>query len=309
MSNDAKIAALKSAAEQKKQLAAENLEKAIRKLTQDNKPITFANVARVAGLSVSYLYKYPEIKERIETLRKQQLRAGKPTEPQKASDSSKAAIIYQLRERIKQLEAEITGLRKVNEGIAGRLYHLQGAVDLAERLKSENAQLKTENSELKRQLEEYILHHANLAVASPDDSKVVTLDNKRAGKSKINAEIKQQLDELGIKLNSTLTKTIKLAAEDTVLNAIKAFREALASSNIEKPGAWLKKAIEGGWIPNEEIKQESELNVFNQWYTLAQNKKLVLASQNTKSGIMIYTNDEKWIPFQEMLAKHPLSTL
>ena len=88
MSNDAKIAALKSAAEQKKQLAAENLEKAIRKLTQDNKPITFANVARVAGLSVSYLYKYPEIKERIETLRKQQLRAGKPTEPQKESDSS-----------------------------------------------------------------------------------------------------------------------------------------------------------------------------------------------------------------------------
>ena len=131
----------------------------------------------------------------------------------------------------------------------------------------------------------------------------------RAGQSNISDKIKQQLDEIGIKLNSTLTKTITSAAEDTVLNAITAFREAVASSNIEKPGAWLKRAIEAGWIPNEEIEQKSELNVFNQWYTLAQKKKLALASQNTKSGIMIYTNDQKWIPFQEMLIKHPLSTL
>jgi len=63
-------------------------------------------VAREAGLSVSYLYKYPEIKERIEILRKQQLKADKPTTAQKASDNSKTVIIYQLRERIKQLEAE-----------------------------------------------------------------------------------------------------------------------------------------------------------------------------------------------------------
>jgi cell division protein ZapA (FtsZ GTPase activity inhibitor) len=310
MSNDAKIAALKSAAEQKKQQAAENLEKAIRKLAQDNQPITFATVARVAGVSVSYLYKYPEIKERIDSLRKQQIKAGKPTQPQKASDDSKAVIIYQLRGRIKQLEAEVAGLRRVNEGIAGRLYHLQGADDLAERLKVENIQLKAENSELKRQLVECRQGvDSNLSVASQDNFKVASLAQKRAGQSDISDKIEQQLDELGIKPNSTLTRTIKSAAEDTVLNAIKAFREAVASSNIEKPGAWLKRAIEGGWIPNEEIQQESELNVFNQWYALAQKKKLVLASQNTKSGIMIYTNDEKWIPFQEMLVKHPLSTL
>jgi len=45
MSNDAKIAALKTAAEEKKQRAAESLEKAIHKLAQENKPITFAEVA------------------------------------------------------------------------------------------------------------------------------------------------------------------------------------------------------------------------------------------------------------------------
>jgi cell division protein FtsL len=309
MSNDAKISALKSAAEQKKQQAAENLEKAIRKLTQENKPITFANVAREASLSVSYLYKYPEIKERIESLRKQQLKAGKPIQPQKASDDSKSVIIYQLRERIKKLEAEIEGVRRVNEGLAGRVYHLQGADDLAERLKIENAQLKSENAELKRQLEEARISHVNSNITLPENSKVTFLDKKRTGRLEVSDKIKQQLDLLGIKLNATLTKTIKTASEETVLNAIEAFKEAMASSNIEKPGAWLKKAIEEAWMPNEPVQQKSELDMFNEWYTLAKKKKLVLASQNTKDGIIVYTNEEQWIPFQEMLVKHPLSTL
>lgn len=309
MSNNAKIAALKSAAEQKKQQASDNLEKAIRKLTQENKPITFANVAREAGLSVSYLYKYPEIKERIDSLRKQQLKAGKPSQPQKASDDSKAVIIYQLRERIKKLEAEVEGLRRVNEGLAGRVYHLQGADDLAQRLKVENTQLKSENAELKQQLEEARISQVNLPVTLPENSKVASLDKTRAGRSNLSDNVKQQLDLIGIKLNATLTKTIKSASEETVLNAIEAFKEAMASSNIEKPGAWLKKAIEEGWIPNEEIGQQSELDVFKEWYTLAYKKKLVLASQNTKDGIIVYTQDEQWITFQEMLVRYPLLTL
>ncbi|MEC4887124.1 MAG: hypothetical protein SAL70_38310 [Scytonema sp. PMC 1070.18] len=93
------------------------------------------------------------------------------------------------------------------------------------------------------------------------------------------------------------------------MHDIVALIEAMASSNIEKPGAWLKKAIEEAWVPNEPVQQKSELDIFNEWYTLAKKKKLVLASQNTKDGIIVYTNDEQWIPFQEMLVKHPLSTL
>lgn len=309
MSNAIKIAALKTAAEHKKLRAAENFEQAIRQLTQENQPVTFASVARKAGLSVSYLYKYPEIRERIDSLRKQQLKAGKQTEAQKASDNSKAVIIYQLRDRIKQLEAEITGLRRVNEGIAGRLYHLQGADDLVERLKVENTQLKLDNSELKRQLAENTLQQINSSVPDLDNLKITSLAKKQAARSDISNKIEQQLGELGIKLNHTLVKLIKSVDEETVLKAIEAFKEAIISSNIEKPGAWLKKAIEEGWIPNEEIKQKSELSNFNQWYALAQKRKLVLASQNTESGIMIYTNDEKWIPFSEMLVKHPLTTL
>ncbi len=299
MSNDAKIAALKTAAEEKKQRAAENLEKAIRKLTQANQPITFADVAREAGLSVSYLYKYPEIKERIETLRKQQLRAGKSTEPQKASDNSKAAIIYQLRERIKQLEAEITGLRKVNEGIAGRLYHLQDASDLAERLKIENA-------ELKQQLEECCRHHTSTLASELDDVKVTSLDNRRAGRSNISDEIKRQLADLGIPLNSTLTKILKTAPEERVLNALEAFKEAVASDNIEKPGAWLKRAIEEGWLPNEPVASQTVVETkkgFSEWFDLARSEGIVRARQETEAGFMVEDNTGQWVFPQSLIER------
>ncbi|MBW4559156.1 MAG: hypothetical protein KME59_25200 [Trichormus sp. ATA11-4-KO1] len=185
----------------------------------------------------------------------------------------------------------------------------QGADDLAQRLKVENTQLKSENAELKQQLEASRISQTKLPVTLPENLKVTSLDKKSAGRSDISDNVKQQLDLIGIKLNATLTKTIKSASEETVLNAIEALKEAMASSNIEKPGAWLKKAIEEGWIPNEEIGQQSELDVFKEWYTLAYKKKLVVASQNTKNGIIVYTHDERWIPFSEMLVKYPLSTL
>lgn len=301
MSDDAKIAALKNAAEEKKQRAAENLEKAIRKLTQENKPITFANIAREAGLSVSYLYKYPEIKERIETLRKQQLKAGKPTEPQKASDNSKAVIIYQLRERIKQLEAEVTGLRRVNEGIAGRLYHLQGADDLAERL-------KVENTELKQQLEE--CHRYHISPPPPqDDPKVTSIEKKRSKKSGGSDNIKSELDALKIKMNSTLSKLIGQAPEGIVLKAIDALKEALVNTKVRSPSGFLVEAIKNTWIPNEEYEEKVELNAFNEWYPLARSLKLVEASMKIEGVQCVCTPEGEWVPFEEMVAKYPLERL
>lgn len=44
-------------------------------------------------------------------------------------------------------------------------------------------------------------------------------------------------------LNQTLKKTINSASEETVLNAIEAYKEALVTGKIERPGGWLKKAI------------------------------------------------------------------
>jgi hypothetical protein len=193
-------------------------------------------------------------------------------------------------------------LRRINEGLTGRIYQLQGAEDLAERIKAENAQLIQQLSECRQQVQE-------IKVLPIDNFKVNTQENKIVERLNTNQQVKQQLDLLSIQLNKTLLKTIQTASESTVLDAIEAFKEALADNDISKPGAWLKKAIEQGWKPNRKVHSKPELERFDEWYLKAKQKRLILASQTTKDGILIYTKDEQWIPFSEMLIRYPLETL
>lgn len=79
--------------------------------------------------------------------------------------------------------------------------------------------------------------------------------------SNISDKVKQQLESLGIQLNSTLTKAIKSASEETVLDAIEALKEAISDGAVEKPGGWLKTAIEQGWKPNGKIQIKDRKSV------------------------------------------------
>jgi hypothetical protein len=297
-----KIEALQEAAAQKAKESAERVEKALERMIKQGQIISFKSVAQAANVSTAYLYKQEDLRNRIETLRDQQKQKPKSKHPPVASDNSKSVIISTLREENKKLRAEIEGLRRVNEGLAGRVYRLQGADDLAQRLKAENAELKHQLQECRQQVQQFTA----VTVKNP---KVTSLEKKRAGRSNISDQVKQQLESLGIQLNSTLSKAIKAASEETVLDAIEALKEAISDGGVDKPGGWLKTAIEQAWKPNGKIQIKSELDLFTEWYPKAKKKKLIQASQTTKDGIMIYTNDEKWIPFSEMLSQYPLETL
>ncbi len=146
-----RIAKLNAVQEQRKQNCLVRTEKAIAEVKKKGQRLSFANIARAADVSVSYLYKYPEIKHRIQDLRTEQERNGKPATPQPRSDKSSQVIINQLRERIKKLQAERDNLRRINEGLAGRVYHLQNVEELVERLKAENTLLKEQMNESQNQ--------------------------------------------------------------------------------------------------------------------------------------------------------------
>ncbi len=108
-----RIAKLNAAQQQRKQDCIERTEKAISKLLQNNERVSFGAIARIANVSVSYLYKYPEIKERIQNIRDQQVKnTRKLTRPQTASEKSKQVIIQQLCEGINTLEWEKKELKK-----------------------------------------------------------------------------------------------------------------------------------------------------------------------------------------------------
>ncbi|BDI20889.1 hypothetical protein ANSO36C_66910 (plasmid) [Nostoc cf. commune SO-36] len=297
-----KIEALQDAAAQKAKKSAERVEKALERMIKQGQIISFKSVAQSANVSTAYLYKQEDLRNRIETLRDQQKQKPKSKQPPIASDNSKSVVISTFREENKKLRAEIDGLRRINEGLAGRVYHLQGADDLAQRLKAENAELKQQFQECRQQVQQF-------TAVPVENSKVALLEKKRAGRSNISDQVKQQLEFLGIQSNSTLTKTIKAFSEETVLDAIEALKEAISDGGVDKPGGWLKTAIEQGWKPNGKIQIKSELDLFTEWYPKAKLHKLVQASQTTKDGIMIYSNDEKWIPFSEMLSQYPLETL
>ena len=109
--------------------------------------LSFTNIARAADVSVSYLYKYPEIKQRIQDLITEQERNGKPAISQFRSDRSSQFIINQLKKRIKKLQTERDNLRCINEGFAGRVYHFQYVEDLVERLQVKNTLLREQMNE------------------------------------------------------------------------------------------------------------------------------------------------------------------
>ncbi len=147
MMHERNVKGLCESAKQRSQETLKRTDEAINRLVKQGKAITFQSVARAAGVSVAYLYKYDSIKQRIDQLRKQQYPIKGLPPKQQASDDSKMAIIKTLKERIRKLEAENKELRdhiEVAQGLAMQIS------DLKQQLEA----LKAENSELKRQLDE-----------------------------------------------------------------------------------------------------------------------------------------------------------
>ena len=295
-----KIEALQEAAAHKAKESAERVEKALERMIKQGQVISFKSVAQTANVSTAYLYKQEDLRSRIETLRDQQKQRPKSKQAPLASDNSKSVIISTLREENKKLRAEIDGLRRINEGLAGRVYHLQGADDLAERFKMENA-------ELKKQLDE--CRSKTHSVPPQDDSKVTSIDKKRSKKTGGSDSVKSELDALKIKISTTLSKLIEQVPEETVLKAIDALKEALSTTKVRNPTGFLAEAIRNTWIPNEGYEEKAELNAFNEWFPVARLKRIVVASTKIEGVQHVCTPEGEWIPFEEMIAKYPLERL
>ncbi|AFZ56706.1 MULTISPECIES: DUF6262 family protein [Anabaena] len=232
--NEAKnkrLAALSNAALEKKRLAAEATDKAIRSLTISNQPITVANVARLAGVSTSYIYKYPELRERINSLRTQQhpIRLSQNT----ASISSQATVIYTLREEVKRLNSLLIKSKQDNQLLIGQIYQQQDSQKLIEHLQSENKkqaeQIQQLHQEIKLINQELKISPQDLFVVNhPSQSTSEEINPVKMVDKIINSEITFQLEKMGIKLNPGLTELIESSTEEQVQYAIAVVKETLS---------------------------------------------------------------------------------
>lgn len=220
----------------RKEDSADRVFKAIERLQKIDGKINFTTVAKEANVSVSYLYKYPEIKQRIAEVRNKQ--RSFPTSPvAQPNSSSLGKIIARLKEKIQQLENENKELKRKNEALAGQVYRVHYLQEQVERQQQivEDLQDKLKGEQL--------------------DSKVTPISSKR--KASVNEQIQSELDSLDIGLNPTLIKTIKSATESTVLAAIAALKDQLSKKDIPNPGGWLNQAIKEGWTKPQLVPQTS----------------------------------------------------
>ena len=307
-----RIAKLNAVQQQRKQDCIERTEKAISKLLQNHERVSFGAVSRIANVSVSYLYKYPEIKERIQDIRDQQVQsARKLTRPQTASEKSKQVIIGQLRERIKNLEWEKKELKKQNEKMTGELYRIGTKLNLFERISNENQSKAEEIRNLKIELET-IKNELNnckikLLKTNPKITSIAPKIEQYNSNQKIDSKLKSKLSNLGVRLNATLKKFILSKTKQEVENALGAVEEYLSTGKkVKSKAGLLRKALEESWIPNltEEERAISKADEsFSEWFKLAQDQGIVKASQGTPKGILVLEPSDEWTPMQTMIEK------
>jgi hypothetical protein len=99
--------------ENKKAQAFQKVENTIKEMIRTQQKINFNSVAQTSGVSKSFLYKYSEVRSRIETLRKQEEGLDNPKlVKRKMTEKSKDVIIASLQKRNKDLEEENKRLKQ-----------------------------------------------------------------------------------------------------------------------------------------------------------------------------------------------------
>jgi hypothetical protein len=114
-----RVALLRAAAARKSAAASQRADAGIRRLLRAGEPISFRAVARAGGVSIDFLYRNQELRQRIEQLRGQRAHARRAATPEAApGEPSVVAVLrarleerrhkeQELRARIRDLEQQL----------------------------------------------------------------------------------------------------------------------------------------------------------------------------------------------------------
>jgi hypothetical protein len=112
-------------AQHRKEHKRQGVQEAIATLLRDQKPVNFHSVAKGAQVSKAYLYSQPDLRERIEALRQQELKQRlqhRAADPVGKTDAGKDLVIHAKDRRIKELEAENRKLQQQLKVALGKVY-------------------------------------------------------------------------------------------------------------------------------------------------------------------------------------------
>lgn len=122
---------------QRKEQKKEQVLKAIRQLQQNEEPLTFSNIATVAGCSVSYLYKWPDITTYIHDLQNKYQTKLHSLEEKPVQPHSLKTLHEVSKYRIRELEVQIKELKSQNEQLRGHVAEIFELREECERLRTQ----------------------------------------------------------------------------------------------------------------------------------------------------------------------------
>ena len=222
---------------QRKEQKKEQVLKAISQIQKQKKPLTFKNIATVAGCSISYLYKWDEIKAYIHSLQQQKQTTINPIEEDNKERPHSLKTLHEVaKQRIRDLSATIKDLKHQNEKLRGHV--------------TEIYELRDENERLRTQLRELM---------SPVlSSKVIPI--QASGKKLVSSSPSEEKDStdsiielirtMGIKLGSKLKSEITSREPEQIRQSIEAFKQYRDSHNVKSQEACLLSMIREEAEPN-----------------------------------------------------------
>jgi Family of unknown function (DUF6262) len=102
-----RVALLRAAAARKSAAANQRADAGIRRLLRSGEPISFRGIARAGGVSIDFLYRNQELRQRIEQLRGQRAHARRAATPDAAPGES--SVVAVLRARLQERAGKRAG--------------------------------------------------------------------------------------------------------------------------------------------------------------------------------------------------------
>lgn len=261
--------------EQKK----EQVLKAIAEIQKHKKPLTFKNIATVAGCSISYLYKWDEIKAYIHELQqKKETTLNSLEEPEDKDRPHSLKTLHQVaKDKIRKLEAEIRELKRQNEVLRGHVAEIYEIRDENERLRTQLRELTSSTSSSKiipigsSQASSVNLSETNPQAKTEKENTSDKATPKKANKGKrtssktkqitqnIEIEVINSIKEMGLKVGSKLKREIANRDMEKVKLSIEAFKQYRANHDVKSQEACLLSMICDEAEPNTESKNQASI--------------------------------------------------
>ncbi|MBG1268562.1 DUF6262 family protein [Nostoc sp. WHI] len=259
---------------QRKEQKKEQVLKAIQEILAQKQPLTFANIANVAGCSISYLYKWDEIKAYIHDIQHEKETQLNPLEEKDPRPHSLKTLHEVARQRIRQLEAEIRELKHQNEKLKGHVAEIYELRDECDRLRSQLREKASTNSSTK--IVPIRINQSETSSSTTNIHRPSEVD--AADIQPEDSDIFQLIYEMGVKVNSKLKQEIANREYHKVKLSIEAFQEYCSKTDVENPAACLLTMIRDEAKPN--IVEKSTPQPSNQPSVIMKHNQKKLISQD-----------------------------